>query len=146
MRTITLVVMSLAIAFCACGQKVKETEVPPAVLDKFKAEYPSKTDVKWEKKGSNFEAKYKDKNEYLAVQYDKDGNVVQLEHEIALSLLPAEVKTYTEKNAPGKNITEAYMVTDKNGDKVYECVIEQTTYVFDSNGNYKDKKAKKIRK
>ena len=146
MKKIALFVMSLAIVFCACGQKVKESEIPSAVLEKFKKEYPEKTDVKWEKKGSNYEAKYKDKNEHLAVQYDKDGNVVQMEHEISVSLLPAEVKTYTDKNIPGKNITEAYIVTDKNGDKVYECVVEQSTYVFDSNGNYKDKKAKKDRK
>jgi hypothetical protein len=146
MKKIILFVMSLAIIFNACGQKVQEKDVPSTVLDKFKNEYPAKTDVKWEKKGSNYEARYKDQNEYLSVQYDKDGNVVRMEHEIALSLLPTEVRTYTNKNIPGKNITEAYEITDKDGNKVYECVIEQTSYVFDANGNYKEKKAKKIRK
>jgi hypothetical protein len=146
MKKISLFVTALTIAFYSCAQKVKEKEVPSSVVEKFNNEYPGKTDVKWEKKGDNYEAKYKDKNERLSVQYDKDANVVQMEHEISTALLPSEVKSYTEKNIPGKNITEAYEVTDKNGNKVYECVVEQTTYVFDSDGNYKNKKAKKDRK
>src|SRR5437868_3323526 len=145
-KNVILFVMFLAIVFNTCVQKVKENYVPSVVVDKFKNEYPAKTDVKWEKKGSNYEAKYKDKNEYLTVQYDKDGNMVQMEHEIATTLLPTEVKVYTDKNIPGKNITEAYEVVDKDGNKVYECVIEQTSYVFDSDGKYKEKKAKKTRK
>jgi hypothetical protein len=115
-------------------------------VEKYKSEYPGKTDVKWEKKGANYEAKYKDKDEYLSVEYDKDGNVKQLEHQIAVSVLPKEVTIYTDENVPGKAITEAYEVTDKDGNKVYECVIEQTAYVFDSDGKYKEKKPKKRRK
>jgi hypothetical protein len=146
MKKIILFMMSLTITFYACAQKVKEKEVPTTVTEKFKNEYPDKTDVKWEKKGSNYEASYKDKNEYLSVQYDKNGNVVQMEHEISVALLPKEVTVYTDRTVPGKTITEAYEVTDKDGNKGYECVVEQTTYVFDSDGNYKNKKGKKMRK
>jgi len=146
MKKIILFLFALNIALCGCTQKIKENDVPTSVVDKFKKDYPDRTDVKWEKKGSNYEALYKNPNEYLEVQYDKDGNVIQSEHQIEIAALPKEVKGYTASNFPGKNISEAYLITDKDGNDTYECIIEEKTYVFDSDGKYKTEKTTKIRK
>lgn len=146
MKNLMLVVASVMIVFSACAQKVNEKAVPASVTEAFKKEYPSITAVTWEKKGSNYQAKYKDQNEDLFVLYDKNGNLIEKEHKIEMALLPAEVNVYIDKNAPGKVIAEAYQVTDKNGNVVYETVVEEREYVFDSNGKYMSQKAKSDRK
>ena len=142
--------MSLAaaamIVFTACAQKMNEKDVPSPVIKSFKDEHPGKTDVKWEKKGSNYMAKSKDSYEDFSALYDKDGNLLELEDKIEVSVLPTEVKVYCDQNAPGKTITEAYKIKDKNGKVVYDAVVEGTEYVFDSGGKCINKKAKKIRK
>src|ERR1041385_5936947 len=125
MRKNFLYVASLVISLSACAQKINEKDVPQEVKDSFNKDYPEKTNVKWEKKGSDYEAKYKDKNEDISAKYDKKGNLIELEEKVQYSVLPANVKTYYDTNLPGKTVTEAYKVTDKNGKVVYSTVVEQ---------------------
>jgi len=142
MKKLILAAATFILIFSSCTRWVNEKDIPYAVTDAFKKEYPDKADVKWEKKGSDYEAKYKDPNEDLSILYDKNGNLIEMEHKVELSALPADVRSYTDENAPGKSIAAAYRVTDKDGRVSYEAVVEETTYVFDSIGNYTDKKQK----
>lgn len=145
MNKLILLTTAAMITFGACAQKMKEKDVPEVVSSTFEKEYPGRTNVKWEKKGSDYRAKYKDNGEDISALYDKNGKLIELEHKIAWTNAPTAAKTYMDKNAPGKTVTEAYMVTDKDGNVLYNAVIEETEYVFDSDGEYKSKKSKKIR-
>lgn len=141
-----LLFSACAIMMISAYAQRSETNIPSAVTQAFQNEYPDKQDVQWTKKGTDYQAKYENANEYLLATYDKDGNLIEKEHRIELTSLPSGINTYMNNNAPGKTITEAYEVTDKNGNVIYEAVVEQDEYTFDSKGNYMNKQSKKDRK
>jgi outer membrane lipoprotein-sorting protein len=146
MKKMFLCTASLTITLSACAQKMNEKDVPQTVKNSFNNDFPGKTNVKWETTGSDYEAKYKNSSEDIMAKYDKNGNAIEREEKVQFAVLPENAKTYCNNNLPGKTVAESYKVTDKNGNVLYDAVVEETEYVFDSDGNYKSKKPKKNRK
>jgi len=71
-----------------------------------------------------------------AVSFDKNGNLLETEKEIAVKDLPAAVSAYVTKNYPGQTIKEASMITDAKGVKTYEAEMKGMDLVFDEKGNF----------
>lgn len=148
---ITIGVLS---AMCAKtpAQDIKESEVPAAVKEALKKQYPNVKEVEWEKEGNNYEAeielvqvpmdgKGKKREIEKSIEYTASGELVQTEEEIEVKGLPSAINDYVAKNFPGKKIKEASKITEANGTVKYEAEVEKQDLIFDANGAYLSKEA-----
>ncbi len=68
-------------------------DIPGAVTNAFKAKYPEATNVQWDDRVTNFQAKFlKDSATYEA-RFNKDGTWVETEKAITFESLPDAVKS-----------------------------------------------------
>ncbi|MBL7894677.1 MAG: PepSY-like domain-containing protein [Bacteroidia bacterium] len=136
------------------AQEIKESEVPVAVKEAFKKQFPNVKDVDWEKEGSNYEAEFelvqvpmdgkgKKREIEKSVEYTANGELIQLEEEVEVVSLPAAINEYVNKNYPGKKIKEASKITEANGTVKYEAEVEKQDLIFDANGAFLEKEATK---
>lgn len=146
MKTIMIVfALSLSVG-SAYSQKLKEADVPAAVKESFKKNYPNAKVEKWEKEDGNYEAEYEiarigmdksnPKKEKIerSVVYTPAGELVQTEEEIKVADLPKAVADHVNKNMPGKKIKEASQITTATGVNEYEVEIDDVDYIFDGEG------------
>lgn len=136
-------ILVLAMAFIAISvnaQKVKEEAVPPAIKASFERAHPNVKVDKWEKEGNNYEAEYMDNKVESSASFGPNGQVLDVEAEIAVTALPKAATDYCAKNMPGKKIKEASKITDASGKVSYEAEVDEADYIFDSNGTFLEKK------
>ncbi|MFO0356554.1 MAG: PepSY-like domain-containing protein [Sphingobacteriaceae bacterium] len=138
-KLILVLALSLGLG-SAFAQKIKETEVPAAVKDGFKKQYPNAKVSEWEKEGANFEAEFKQNKVETSVVIDANGAILETEVEIAVKELPAAVSEYISKNYAGYKVDEATKITDSKGTVTYEAEVEkgkeEFDLIFDSNGSF----------
>jgi len=136
------------------AQEIKESEVPAAVKEALKKQYPNVKEVEWEKEGANYEAeielvqipmdgKGKKKEIEKSIEYTATGELIQTEEEMDVKDLPAAINEYVSKNYPGKKIKEASKITEANGTVKYEAEVEKQDLIFDANGAFLNKEADK---
>lgn len=130
-----LFLLAFAIPLLGFAQKVKDSDVPAAVKNKFASLYPN-IKAKWEKEGANYEAEFEQNETETSVVFDASGNLLETETEIAISSLPAAVSEYFAKNYNGAKITEASKIVAADGTITYEAETKDGDFLFDANGNF----------
>ncbi|MFL5752453.1 MAG: PepSY-like domain-containing protein, partial [Bacteroidia bacterium] len=142
MKTIiTTVALVLAMGTGFAQSKVKEANVPKAVLDAFKAGFKGAKADKWEKeKDGNYEAEFKQGGVETSASYSPEGKLMDTEVEMKTADLPKGVSEYVSKNYAGYKISEAAKITDASGKVSYEAEVskgkEEMDLIFDSNGGF----------
>ena len=136
MKKTIVMLAATVISLSACGQKLKEKDVPSAVTSAFKQKFSDAKDVDWEKENGNYEAEFKAGKIEQSVVFDGTGKIVETEVEIKESELPASVKEYLSQKYSGEKIKEAAKITDANGTVTYEAEVHDKDLIFDSNGNF----------
>lgn len=136
MKKSMIITAGLMISLAACGQKMKEADVPTVVKDAFKKAHGDAKEVKWEKEGANFEAEFEIGETDQSVVYDASGKLIETEVEIKVEELPVGVKDYISKNYKDAKIKEATKITDAKGTITYEAEIKGMDLIFDNNGKF----------
>jgi len=136
MKNLIFISIALIIGFSACGQKLKNEDVPAVVSAKFKSLYPSIENVKWGKEGQNYEAEFDVDKVETSVVIEAGGNLLETEYEITPSDLPAAAKAYVSTNIPGEKIKEASKITDAKGVVTFEAEVKGMDYIFDKDGKF----------
>lgn len=68
-------------------------DIPGAVTNAFKAKYPSATNVQWDDRVTNFQAKFLQDSATYEARFNKDGTWVETEKAITFDALPDAVKS-----------------------------------------------------
>ena len=136
MKKVILMLAIIIISGFAGAQTVKESDVPASVKKTFSTKYPNSTVDKWEKKKTDYLAKFKENSITTCVIIDDKGNWVKTKTHIEASMLPKTASTYMEKTYPGKKITEASKINNSSGKIGYEAEVGETIVYFDSEGNF----------
>ena len=136
MKSLLSFVLIVFIAGCVHAQKMKEADVPAAVVSAFHKMYSGIKDYVWYNEDGNYEAEYNEGKMEAAVSFDKNGILVETEKEIPVKDLPASCADYVSKNYGGATIKEASEITDAQGVKTYEAEIKGKDVVFDANGKF----------
>jgi hypothetical protein len=134
MKESMFITAGLIVSLAACGQKLKEADVPMVVKDAFKKAHKDVKEVKWEKEGANFEAEFEIGEVDQSVVFDATGQIIETEIEIKVDQLPSAVKDYVAKNHKDTKIKEATKITDSKGIVSYEAEIKGKDLIFDNNG------------
>lgn len=133
---------TLAMAICilmACSQPGEKVNVPEAVKTKFNSIYPNAGTTDWEMEDGKYEATFKVENTETSVLLSAEGNVLQTETEMDITLLPQSIKDYVSTQLAGKEISSAAKIVDANGKISFEAEVDKTDYLFDENGQYASK-------
>lgn len=135
MKKSMLLMVALVMASVAFTQKLKEKDVPAAVLQTFAKAYPNIV-AKWEKEDGHFEASFKKNTLEGSALYDANGALLESEIEIAVDALPAGVADYINKNYAGQKVKEASKIIDGNGAVTYEAALKGKDLIFDAQGKF----------
>jgi hypothetical protein len=81
-KSFLFICLIASIFLSACGDhKIKEDQVPGAVVAAFKAKYPAATGTEWipEKKDGKtiYEAQFKSNNEEIEAEFNEDGSFIK---------------------------------------------------------------------
>ncbi len=136
--TVAVIVLSMN---AASAQKVKEAEVPKAVITSFQTHFKGAKADAWDKeKNGEFEAEFKMNKVEMSANFSADGKLMETEEEIASATLPKAATEYVAKNYVGIKIEEAAKITDSTGKVTYEAEVkkgkEEIELLFDSTGNF----------
>lgn len=110
----------------SCGKAKKEEEkAPEKVETAFKQKFPQATDVEWDKESdTEWEAEFKmDGKEYTA-NFSTAGEWQETEYEIAVTEIPAAIKTNVDSTYAGYKI-EDVEISETNKGKQYELKLEK---------------------
>jgi hypothetical protein len=133
---IASVAIATLIASTTCAQKMAESKIPANIVKAFKAKYPKTEKVKWELEKGNYEAEFELNEVETSVLLDAKGNITETETEIEYTQLPPKVKEYLMTKLGNKKITEAAVIVDAKGTKMYEAEVGKKDYLFDENGKF----------
>ena len=140
MKTIILSIAALLTINIASAQKVKEAEVPKAVVEAFQKKYPGAKANEWEKEGADYEVEFDLSKVESSALFGANGEFKAYEQEIKVAELPANVATYCTKTYPSHKISEASKITEASGKVTYEAELEKGKEkfdaIFDDKGNF----------
>ena len=136
--TVAVIILSMN---TASAQKIKEAEVPKAVVTSFQTHFKGAKAEAWDKeKNGEFEAEFKMNKVEMSANFSADGKLMETEEEIATTTLPKIATEYVTKNYAGIKIEEAAKITDSTGKVTYEAEVkkgkEEIELLFDATGNF----------
>ena len=143
-KKVTLIAIGLLLSSLSASaqeSKVREKDVPQAVIAAFKAAYPNATVRGYAKEKENgklfYEIESKDGATIRDVLYNPDGTVAEVEETVAPTDLPAEAQQLIQSKYPKAVVTKAEKTTQ--GDQVeYEVSArrgkQRISLVFGADG------------
>lgn len=135
---LALLVMVVSLTFTNCNESNKAPKVVQTVM---KNMYPGISKINWSnEEGDTWEAEFKNNGIKTSVTFHANGNIKEVEEEIAFSDFPKTALDYIKQNFPNEKIKEIAKITNANGIITYEAEIKGTDYIFDTQGNLISKK------
>ena len=130
----------MLIVSCADAQKVKEGDVPKAVITSLQNNFKNVKVGEWEKENGNYEAEFDYNKVETSALFSADGKLLETEQEISKSALPKSISDYISKNYADYKVSEAAKITDDKGTLTYEAEVskgkEKMDLIFDAAGNF----------
>lgn len=144
MKTLIFIFIALFFANYVNAQKIKESEVPKAVVSAFQLQFKGAKVKVWEKENGKFEVEFVFNKKESSANFSADGKLIDSEIEIQTSELSKTVNDYVAKNYVGYKIVEASKITDAEGKITFEAEVlkvkEKLDLIFDDKGNFIKKK------
>jgi len=134
-RLFMMITATTLVALAACGQKLKESQVPAAARASFSKQYPGVKGA-WEKENVNYEVNFKQAGKTMSAVIEKNGTIVETETVIPVNDLPQSASSYVKEHYKGIKIKEAAKVVKASGEVNYEAEINHKDIVFDANGKF----------
>ncbi len=126
----------LLFSISASAQKISAAKVPNVVTTAFTKLFPGINDAKWELEKGTYEANFSKAGLKSAATFNKAGNLIETEHDITIDKLPAEARSYVDRNLKGKKIKSASIIELASGVTNYEANVGNTDYLFDGTGKF----------
>ena len=129
----TMVIMAIMLtASYANAQKIKDSEVPKAVVESFNKHFKGVEAENWDKeKDGTYEAEFDLNKVETSATFSENGKLLETETEIPVKALPKSVTDYISKNYPNHKIAEAAKIIDDKGDVMYEAEAKKGKEEFD---------------
>lgn len=136
----TFILLGSLSCFCfmtACGQKLKEKDVPAAAKKTLTQKFPRANKVFWEKENGNYEANWGGKSgEDNSVIFSPQGQWLETEKAVAYQDLPAQAKDYLASKYKVHAAKEVIRDTKADGKVSYEVEVKKKTLIFDDQGAF----------
>lgn len=136
------IIFALGAGTITAQQMKKGDEVPVAVKNAFKKDYPQVKIVKWDDEHGTYEAEFKLGNKDMSVTYSAAGMKEETETSLKVTELPKNVISYVAQKKYG-TIKEAAKIVKADGSVIYEAEVKKGDLLFDHNGNFQSLKVEK---
>lgn len=140
MKTISTFLIAISLTLAANAQVVKETDVPLAARNAFKAKFLQSQPKKWVKEENNYEAELTLNGKAYEAAFDTNGKWIETEREIKTSELPKSVTDGLAKSKyNGWTIKEVGEIESPEYKLAYELELakgkEKIALYFTPDGN-----------
>lgn len=136
MKRIIFIILFAGIGLISSAQKVNKKELPANVQLAFEKLYPKTQNVKWEIADAGYEASFIFNSKKTSAVIDVNGNLIESEEEISITMLPKPAIAYFHKNYPKEKIKETAKIVDYKGVVTYEIGLKKIDLLFDVQGNF----------
>lgn len=139
--------LALMTSFCILGmaqerkgekENEEKIEVPTAIVNAFKKEFPNVRKVSWSDEDGDFEAEFKWKGTEASATYDLSGHRKEIETEIKADELPSGVMDFITKNYSKQKVTEIAKIINDKDVVMFEVEIsangKSSDLLFDTSG------------
>ena len=113
-KHVLVVTMTLFVSLSSFAQDISEAQVPPVVLNAFKKNFQTATDMEWKVKGANYEVDFEIGKADHEVQYDATGKVLKHKQDIQQSDLPASINSVIAKDFKGYDASHVKRIQNGN--------------------------------
>ena len=129
------IIVVLTIALCSLTAFAGES-VNQKVLDAFKTEFASATDVEWSIGGDYYKASFNYNGKYIFAYYDENGEMLGMARNLSPLDLPLALQTNLKKNYEGFWVSDLFEAV-KSDDTSYYVTLENadTKIVLKSEDN-----------
>ena len=129
------IIVVLAIALCSSSAFAGET-VNQKVLDAFKTEFASATEVEWSIGTDYYKASFNYNGKYIFAYYDETGELLGMARNLSPLDLPIALQTNLKKNYEGFWVSDLFEAV-KGEDTSYYITLENADnkVVLKSDGN-----------
>lgn len=134
-KNFIFIITVLAITVSACGQKLKETQVPSQVKSSFQKLHPG-VNAKWEKENGNYEASFKQGGKEMSEVINSTGTIMETETAMPVSELPKAAFDYMAQHYKNAKIKDAAKIVNGKGEIMYEAALKEKDILFDANGKF----------
>lgn len=124
MKNLKIIALALFVTAAIQAQDLTESQVPENFTAGLLKEYPTATDIEWERKGTDYKVEFDVGKMEHEIWFNKDGDVVKVEKEITRSEIPAALLAVIGKDYPEYKI-DSVESTMKNGVTTYEIELEK---------------------
>lgn len=130
------IIVTLAIAFCSLSAFAGEENVSQKVLDAFKTEFATATDVEWSVGSNYYKATFNYNGKYVFAYYDENGEILGLARNLSPLDLPLALQNSLKKSYEGCWVSDLFEAV-KSEDTHYYITLENadTKFVLKSSGN-----------
>ncbi|MCB9266374.1 MAG: PepSY-like domain-containing protein [Lewinellaceae bacterium] len=119
-----ITVLTFCLSYSSCAQK--QTAVPAAVENAFKARFPQAEEVKWDmEREGEWEAEFEMNEEEMSANFMADGAWAETEAEIEKENLPQAVKDAVATQFADYELEEAWTVESPEHPNAYEVKLEK---------------------
>jgi hypothetical protein len=113
-------------------QKLKDSDIPAAVISSFKKTFSNADKVQWSKEGpGDFEAEFKSKGVEKSANFDASGKWVNTETVMKESDLPPQVKSAIAKEFAGYKVREVELYESPEKPAGYELELKKKNSEFE---------------
>lgn len=131
-----ILILLISTGLLSSAQKLTKKDLPVKVQASFNRLYPKTSNVKWEKENADYEASFIFNSKKTSAVIDANGNLVEKEEEISITMMPKSAIGYFRKNYPKEKIKETSKIVDNKGVITYEISLKKTDLLFDDKGNF----------
>ena len=136
------IIFALGAGTITAQQMSKKKEIPVAVKNAFKKEYPQVKKVSFDDEHGAYEAEFKLNGKDMSVTYSANGMKQETETSLKVTELPKNVISYVAQKKYGK-IKEAARIVKADGSVVYEAEVNKGDLLFNENGSFQSLKVEK---
>src|SRR5690554_3791326 len=124
-KAIQLIAVFLFGTAALYAQDVPESQVPSAIVNNFKKDFPNASDVEWERKGEQYKVEFETGRDVdHDAWYSASGELARHIEEIAVADIPDVVQNAIKNEFPGYRIDDAKRMVEK-GVESYKVEVEK---------------------
>ena len=136
-------IAGLIFALAACNSAESDEDktlidasaVPEAVVTNFENRFIQGDSLIWRLEDEEYEAEFSQNGKRFEASFLPDGELIAVESDLPIELIPANVTSYIDANYAGAKVTEAARVMDKDGN-FYKLELdfngEEIDLIFDT--------------
>lgn len=126
MKTIKIITIGMVLLFTIAiqGQDLTSNAVPENYTSGLLKVYPTATDIKWDKRGTDYKVKFDVGKMEHKIWFNRDGEMVKVEKHIIASEMPANLREIIKRDYPNYTIDSVESII-KDGTTTFEVELEK---------------------